>query len=119
MPEPELDMEIVVIGADGSETRVDWAPPEHPWNDGDPVPHMSQTFDDPMGQHTTPEQWKELLTGAAREAPDEEQLVGALLCSVGRDLVMIHGVPPYIVEDNVTAFGKWLYAEYHDAAQHA
>ncbi len=107
---------IAFVGPDGEEIPLDSLGGFQPsrWTEGQPLPHTSMSFDDPMGR-ANPGEWRKLLTGAAREAVDVEELTGVLLCTVGRDMVQAHGVPVQAAFDGTVAYAKWLYGEYHDA----
>ncbi len=100
-------------GDDGPQMGIEVQLPAQ-WRAGQPLPHTSMSFDDPMGKADLGE-WKALLTGAARESGDVEELTGVLLCTVGRDMVQAHGVPVQAAFDGTVAYAKWLYGEYHDA----
>ena len=87
---------------------------ESAWQDGEPLPHLS--FDDPPVDMTE-ESYRELLIGAARESESQGEFTIALMCALGRDLIVSHGVSPAVALPAVTAFAVLLYADYHETPE--
>jgi len=111
--QPEVT-QIVVVGADDDGETSTLQVGAEQWAEGDPLPHLSESFDDPMAK-LTQELWKDLLTRSARSAPDVDELTSTLLYFIGRDLYFSHGVPADVAEAGIKKYAEWLYAEYHDA----
>jgi len=104
------------------------------WLSGDPGEHVEQAlaatvqaqtqdrdrgglrhleFSDPPGG-MDPERYEAVLRTFARAAPSAVALTGALLRSLGLDLVQSHDADPEAVYDAVTAFAARLWAEEHE-----
>ena len=110
-------IQVVMIGGDGEGAPAALFQAPGPWAEGQPVPHLSQTFDDPPGE-ASQEEWKETLTGLAAECGTAEEVTSLLLHTVGRDLYYCHSIPAQNVEYNVGEFAKRLIGEYHDDPKH-
>ncbi len=111
VPDGDQPIQVIMISPDGIE---DPSGETAQWNADDPLPHTSQSFDDPMGRMTT-EEWKKRLTGAARAAVDANELRDALLFFIGQDLYYSHKIPAPVIEAGLTKYSEWLFGEYHNA----